>query len=41
MSYEAGVIFIPKFITKTTTFPIEDEDLPSRSVEHRKSPRTQ
>ncbi|CAL1685319.1 unnamed protein product [Lasius platythorax] len=32
MSYEAGVIFIPKFITKTTTFPIEDEEDPAVPV---------
>ncbi|KAM0727614.1 putative tyrosyl-DNA phosphodiesterase [Formica fusca] len=32
MSYEAGVIFIPKFITGTTTFPIEDEEDPAVPV---------
>nr|XP_012232123.1 PREDICTED: probable tyrosyl-DNA phosphodiesterase [Linepithema humile] len=32
MSYEAGVIFIPKFITKTTTFPIEEEEDPAVPV---------
>ncbi|CAK9819513.1 Probable tyrosyl-DNA phosphodiesterase [Anthophora plagiata] len=26
MNYEAGVIFIPKFITGSTTFPIQEED---------------
>ncbi|XP_076236106.1 tyrosyl-DNA phosphodiesterase glaikit [Calliopsis andreniformis] len=26
MSYEAGVIFIPKFITGSTTFPIQEEE---------------
>ncbi|XP_050446486.1 probable tyrosyl-DNA phosphodiesterase [Cataglyphis hispanica] len=31
-SYEAGVIFIPKFITGTTTFPIEDEEDPAVPV---------
>ncbi|XP_032673188.1 probable tyrosyl-DNA phosphodiesterase isoform X2 [Odontomachus brunneus] len=25
-NYEVGVVFLPKFITKTTTFPIKDED---------------
>ncbi|XP_028049621.1 probable tyrosyl-DNA phosphodiesterase isoform X2 [Monomorium pharaonis] len=32
MSYEAGIIFIPKFITGTTTFPIEDEEDPAVPV---------
>ncbi|KYQ49416.1 putative tyrosyl-DNA phosphodiesterase, partial [Trachymyrmex zeteki] len=32
MSYEAGVIFIPKLITGTTTFPIEDEEDPAVPV---------
>ncbi|GAB1865856.1 Probable tyrosyl-DNA phosphodiesterase [Camponotus japonicus] len=32
MSFEAGVIFIPKFITQTTTFPIEDEENPAVPV---------
>ncbi|XP_011167132.1 probable tyrosyl-DNA phosphodiesterase isoform X1 [Solenopsis invicta] len=32
MSYEAGVVFIPKFITGTTTFPIEDEEDPAVPV---------
>nr|XP_012232122.1 PREDICTED: LOW QUALITY PROTEIN: probable tyrosyl-DNA phosphodiesterase [Linepithema humile] len=31
-SYEAGVIFIPKFVTKTTTFPIQDEEDPAVPV---------
>ncbi|KAL0134433.1 hypothetical protein PUN28_001310 [Cardiocondyla obscurior] len=50
MSYEAGVVFIPKFITRTTTFPIEEEedpavpifpipyDLPLRRYESKDSP---
>ncbi|XP_014475675.1 PREDICTED: probable tyrosyl-DNA phosphodiesterase [Dinoponera quadriceps] len=28
-NYEAGVVFLPKFITGTTTFPIEDEEDPA------------
>ncbi|XP_018347763.1 PREDICTED: probable tyrosyl-DNA phosphodiesterase [Trachymyrmex septentrionalis] len=32
MSYEAGVIFLPKLITGTTTFPIEDEEDPAVPV---------
>ncbi|XP_019888615.1 probable tyrosyl-DNA phosphodiesterase isoform X2 [Ooceraea biroi] len=32
MSYEAGVVFIPKFITGATTFPIQDEDDPAVPV---------
>nr|XP_033337495.1 probable tyrosyl-DNA phosphodiesterase [Megalopta genalis] len=26
LSYEAGVIFLPKFVTGTTTFPVEEEE---------------
>ncbi|EFN87770.1 Probable tyrosyl-DNA phosphodiesterase [Harpegnathos saltator] len=29
MNYEAGVVFLPKFITGTTTFTIEDEEDPA------------
>lgn len=29
MSYEVGVIFLPKFITNTTTFPIKEEEDPA------------
>ncbi|XP_077278331.1 tyrosyl-DNA phosphodiesterase glaikit [Temnothorax americanus] len=32
MNYEAGVAFIPKLITGTTTFPIEDEEDPAVPV---------
>ncbi|KYN10021.1 putative tyrosyl-DNA phosphodiesterase, partial [Trachymyrmex cornetzi] len=32
MSYEAGIIFIPKLITGTTTFPVEDEEDPAVPV---------
>lgn len=32
MNYEAGVIFIPKFITGTTTFPINDQEDPAVPV---------
>lgn len=32
MNYEAGIVFIPKLVTGTTTFPIQDEEDPAVPV---------